>query len=164
MLNFVRTQVIIKDPTLYRHLVQSLIYLTITRPDISYAVNLVSQFMASPIHLHFAAVRWMTSTRRLFFPAGNSLTLSGYSDANWTSCLNRRHYMTDWCMFLGESLISWKCKKQERVSKSSNENEYCAVTAARSEIVWLCRLLSDLGFSQSISTSIYADNTSAILL
>lgn len=96
MLNFVRTQVIIKDPTLHRHLVQSLIYLTITRPDISYAVNLVSQFMASPIHFHFAAVHQMTSTRGLFFPAGNSLTLSGYSDANWTGCLHRRHCTIGW--------------------------------------------------------------------
>lgn len=65
-------------------------------------------------------------------------------------------------MLLGESLISWKCKKQERVSKSSNEDEYRAVTAARSEIAWLCGLLSDLRFSQSVSTSLYANNTSAI--
>lgn len=161
MLNFVRIQVIIKDPTLYRHLVQSLIHLTITRPDISYEVNLVSPFMASPIHFHFTAVRRMTLTRGLFFPVGNSLTLSGYSDTNWTS-LQRRYYTTGWCLFLGESLISWKCKKQERVSKSSNEDEYHAVSVARSEILWLCGLLSDLGSSQSVLTSLYADNTSAI--
>ena len=80
---------ILPNPLLYRQLVGSLNYLTITRPDISFAVQQVSQFMHSPRHLHLAAVRRIirylkgTSHRGLFFPTGTSLTLVGYSDADW---------------------------------------------------------------------------------
>jgi hypothetical protein len=65
-------------------------------------------------------------------------------------------------MFLGDSLISWKSKKQARISKSSIESKYQAMSAASSEIVWLHGLLAELGFPQSNSTPLYADNTSAI--
>ena len=68
----------------------------------------------------------------------------------------------DWCMFLGNSLISWKSKKQDRVSKSSTESEYYAMSVACAEIVWLRGLLAELGFSQPNPTPLHADNTSAI--
>ena len=158
----------LSDPLLYRQLVGSLNYLTITRPDLSFAVQQVSQFMHSPRHLHMAAVRRIiryvkgTASRGLFFPAGSSIQLAAYSDADWAGCPNTRRSVTGWCMFLGDSLISWKSKKQDRVSKSSTESEYRAMSAACSEITWLRGLLAELGFSQSNPTSLHADNTSAI--
>jgi hypothetical protein len=159
---------LLSDPTVFRQLVGSLNYLTITRPDISFAVQQVSQFMQTPRHLHLAAVRRIirylrgSSSRGLFFPTGSSLRLVAYSDADWAGCPDTRRSVTGWCMFLGDSLISWKSKKQARVSKSSTESEYRAMSAACSEIVWLRGLLAELGFSQSDSTSLHADNTSAI--
>eukprot|EP00268_Persea_americana_P050874 TRINITY_DN5577_c0_g1_i2.p1 TRINITY_DN5577_c0_g1~~TRINITY_DN5577_c0_g1_i2.p1 ORF type:complete len:317 (-),score=19.16 TRINITY_DN5577_c0_g1_i2:294-1244(-) len=143
------------DATLYRRLVGSLIYLTITRPDISYAVNLVSQFMTQPRHLHLVAVKRIlryvlhTPSRGLFFPVGNSTSLIAYSDSDWAGCPNSRRSTTGWCMFLGDSLISWKCTKQDKVPKSSTEAKYRAMSAATSEIVWLWGLLFELGFPQS---------------
>ncbi|KAL5789627.1 hypothetical protein ACOSQ2_004515 [Xanthoceras sorbifolium] len=65
-------------------------------------------------------------------------------------------------MFLSDVLISWKCKKQDCVSKSSTEAEYRAMSAACSEIIWLRGLLTELDFSQALPTSLHADNTSAI--
>ena len=65
-------------------------------------------------------------------------------------------------MFLGGALISWKCKKQDRVSKSSTEAEYRSMSSACSEIVWLRSILEELGFSQPNSTPLYANNASAI--
>ena len=65
-------------------------------------------------------------------------------------------------MFLGDYLISWKSKKQARVSKSSTESEYRAMSTACYEIVWLRGILSELGFSQPDPTPLYANNTSAI--
>jgi hypothetical protein len=65
-------------------------------------------------------------------------------------------------MFLGDSLISWKSKKQAHISKSSTESECRAMSTACSEIVWLHGLLAKLGFSKSGSTPLHADNTSAI--
>jgi hypothetical protein len=124
--------------------------------------------MHTPRHLHLAAVRHIirylrgSSGRGLFFPTGSSLRLVAYSDADWAGCPDTRRSVTGWCMFLGDSLISWKSKKQARVSKSSTESEYRAMSTACSEIVWLRWLLAELGFSQSDSTPLHADNTSAI--
>ena len=159
---------LLSDPTMFRQLVGSLNYLTITRPDISFAVQQVSQFMQTPRHLHLAAVRRIirylqgSSSHGLFFPAGSSLRLVAYSDADWAGCPDTRRSVTGWCMFLGNSLISWKSKKQACVSKSSTKSEYRAMSAACSEIVWLRRLLAELGFSQSNSTPLHAYNTNAI--
>ena len=65
-------------------------------------------------------------------------------------------------MFLGDALISWKCKKQDSTSKSSTEVEYCAMSTACSEIIWLHGLLSEFGFTQVKPTPLHADNTSVI--
>ena len=65
-------------------------------------------------------------------------------------------------MFLGKSIISWKCKKQPTVSKSSTETEYRSMSSASSEIVWLHQLLREFGVFLNIPTPLYADNTSAI--
>ena len=159
---------LLEESTLYRRLVGSLIYLTTTRPDISYAVHQVNQFMSSPRHLHLAAVcciiRYLrgSPSRGLFFPTDTSLQLLAYSDADWAGCPDTRRSTTGWCMFLGDALISWRCKKQDRVSKSSIEAEYRAMSTACSEIVWLRGLLEELGFPQTTSTPLHADNTSAI--
>ena len=142
--------------------------MTTTRPDISYAVHQVSQFMTSPRHLHLDAVRRIicylrgSPTRGLFFPIGSSLQLVAYSDADWARCQDTRRSTTGWCMFLGDGLISWRCKKQDRVSKSTTEAEYRAMSTACSEIVWLRDLLEELGFSHTTSTPLHANNTSAI--
>ncbi|XP_042944752.1 uncharacterized mitochondrial protein AtMg00810-like [Carya illinoinensis] len=159
---------ILSDPSLYRQLVGSLNYLTITRPDISFAVQQVCQFMQAPRQSHLTAVRRIirylkgTFGRGLSFPTKNSLQLTGYSDADWAACVDTRHSITGWCMFLGNALISWKSKKQDRVSKSSTEFEYRAMSSACSEIVWLRGLLSELGVPQLTPTPLHADNTNAI--
>jgi len=71
----------------------------------------------------------------LFYPASSFIRLVAFSDADWASCPDTRHSVTGWCMFLGDSLISWKSKKQDCVSKSSTESEYRAMSAACSEVV-----------------------------
>ena len=119
----------------------SLIYLTMTRPNISFDVQQVSQFLQTPRHLHLAVVRRIiryvqdTSSRGLFFPVGNSTCLAAYSDADWAGCADTRHSITGWCVFLGDALISWKSKKQDKVSKSSTESEYRAMSLACFEII-----------------------------
>ncbi|XP_022874314.1 uncharacterized protein LOC111393155 [Olea europaea var. sylvestris] len=144
---------LLDDPTLYHSLVGSLIYLTTTRPDISYAIHQVSQFMSNPRHFHLAIVccivRYLrgSPTRGLFFPRGSSFQLSAYSDADWTGCPDTHCSTTGWCMFLDDALISWKCKKQDRVSKSSTEAEYRAMSTTCFEIIWLHGLLKEIGFS-----------------
>ena len=124
---------LLSDPTSYRRLVGSLAYLTITWPDIAYAVNVVSQCMRAPRHHHPVAVKRIiryilgSPTRELFFPAGTPLILSAYSNADWAGCLDTCKSTTGWCVYLGEALISWKCKMQDKVSKSSTKSESCYV-------------------------------------
>jgi len=118
---------LLQDPTFYQKLVESLIYLTITRPDISFVVHTVSKFMQNPRHLHLSAaqriIRYFlaTSMRGLFFPTSAAIQLQAYSDVDWTGCPDTSKSTIEWCMFLGDALISWKWKKQESVSKSSTE-------------------------------------------
>lgn len=99
-------------PTFYRKLVVSLIYLTITRPNISYIVHTVSKFMQAPRHLHLYIVRCIiryilgTPSLGLFFSTSFSLQLQIYSDVDWASCVDTRKSTTRWCMFLGDALNS----------------------------------------------------------
>uniref|UniRef100_A0A2N9F2K6 Integrase catalytic domain-containing protein n=1 Tax=Fagus sylvatica TaxID=28930 RepID=A0A2N9F2K6_FAGSY len=89
------------DATLYRQLVGSLVYLTVTRPDISYAVHIVSQFMAAPRSLHYAAVlrilRYLKGTlfHGLHFSSQSSLTLQAYSDVDWAGDPTDRRSTTE---------------------------------------------------------------------
>ena len=100
------------DSTFYRRLIGSLIYLTTTQTNISYVVHQVSQFMTFPWHLHFVVVQRIicylrgSPTRGLFFPTGFFLQLVAYSDVDWVGCPNTHRSTTDWCMFLGNALIS----------------------------------------------------------
>uniref|UniRef100_A0A2N9EWS2 Protein kinase domain-containing protein n=1 Tax=Fagus sylvatica TaxID=28930 RepID=A0A2N9EWS2_FAGSY len=159
---------LLPDPTLYRQLVGSLVYLTVTRPDISYAVHQVSQFMFAPRSTHYAAVlrilRYLKGTlfHGLHFSAQSPLTLRAYSDVDWAGDPTDRRSTTGYCFLLGSSLISWRSKKQSVVARSSTEAEYRALADTTSELLWLRWLLQDLGVSTSSATPIYCDNRSAI--
>ena len=74
---------------------------------------------------------------QIFYPKNNPLQLTAYADADWASYQDTRRSTTGWCMYLGNSLISWKCKKQEYVSRSSTEAEYRVMSSACSKILWL---------------------------
>ncbi|BBG99438.1 hypothetical protein Prudu_009132 [Prunus dulcis] len=115
---------LLKDPTRYRRLVGKLIYLTITRPEITYAVNTLSQFMQEPKRQHLEAAYVFFTTKEapgqgLLFPAENKLKLIGYCDADWARCPITRRSVTGYCIFLGNALVSWKSKKQVTISRSS---------------------------------------------
>lgn len=158
----------ISDPTLYRAIVGSLVYLTVTRPDIAHAVQLVSQFVSDPRRLHLTAVhriiRYLRSTpmHGLLYLHKSPLHLRAFSDANYAGCPDTARSTTGYCIFLGSSLISWKSKKQPNVSKSSTEAEYRAMSSTSSEVIWLQRLLKDFGIQLKFPTPMYYDNESAV--
>ena len=131
----------LSDATLYRQLVESLIYLTVTCPDISYAVHVVSQFMAALRSPHYAAVlrilRYPKGTifDGLHFSSHSLLTLQAYSDADWVGDPTYHRSTTRYCFLLGDSLISWRSKKQTIVARSSTEAEYRALAATTAELI-----------------------------
>ena len=159
---------VIDDPASYRKLVGKLMYLTITRPDITYAVNRLCQFTAAPKDSHMKAaykvLHYIKGTvgKGLFYSATSDMTLKGFTDADWASCRDTRRSTSGYCMFLGESLISWKSKKQQMASHSSAESEYRAMQYAVREIVWLVYLLEDLQVSQTKPVAFFCDSTAAI--
>lgn len=119
-----------EDPHLYRSTVGALQYACITRPDLTYAVNKVSQFMAAPLDSHWQAVkrilRYLVGTKDMGLKLHQSkfLKLSALCDADWASNPVDRRYTTGFCIYLGPNLISWISKKQPIVSRSSTEAKY----------------------------------------
>ncbi|GJZ92376.1 retrovirus-related pol polyprotein from transposon TNT 1-94 [Tanacetum coccineum] len=160
----------LSDPTLYRTLVGKLIYLTITRPDISFAAQSLSQFLKEPRTTHMAALTRVLRYLKLcpgqgmFFPANNSLNLLTYCDSDWASCSFSRKSISGYGIFLGSSLISWQSKKQGVVSRSSTEAEYRALADNSCEISWLTCLLKDLQVQVPTPVPILCDNASTIAL
>ena len=102
----------LSNPSLYRRLVGNLVYLTVTRPDISYAVHQVSQYLFAPRSTHYAVVlrilRYLKGTlfHDLFYSAQSPLVLYAFSDADWVRDLTDRKSTTGYCFLLGSSLIS----------------------------------------------------------
>lgn len=158
----------LKDPARYRRLVGKLIYLTITRPDITYAVNNLNQFMQEPkLHHLKAAHRLLQYLKEapgqgLLFPSVNQLNLIGYCDADWARCPITRRSVTGFCIFLGKSLVSWKSKKQVTVARSSAEAEYRSMAATTCELTWLRNLLTDLRVNHPEPARLFCDNQAAL--
>ncbi|XP_071713207.1 uncharacterized mitochondrial protein AtMg00810-like [Rutidosis leptorrhynchoides] len=137
------------DPSLYITLVGKLIYLTITRPNLSFAAQSLSQFTQNPTIIHLKAlIRVLKYVKLgpgqgLFIPASNTFNLHAYCDSDWAKCPISRRSVSGYYIFLGSSLISWQSKKQTVVSRSSTEAEYRSMADCTCEITWLKCLLRD---------------------
>jgi Reverse transcriptase (RNA-dependent DNA polymerase) len=113
------------DPLLDRNIIGALQYATISRPDIAFAVNRVSQFMHNPSELHWVAVkrilRYLNGSldHGLRICASTDNKLYGFSDSDWAGCPDDRKSTTGYLIFLGPNLISWCSKKQPTVARSS---------------------------------------------
>ncbi|CAN1342859.1 Retrovirus-related Pol polyprotein from transposon TNT 1-94 [Linum perenne] len=159
---------LLNDPAVYRRLIGRLVYLCTSRPDICFAVNYLSQFVSKPTDLHMQAanrvLRYIKADpgKGLFFPASSELKIHSFSDSDWAGCPDSRRSTTGFCVFLGDSLISWKSKKQTTISRSSAEAEYRALAAVTCELKWLSYLMTDLQCSISLPISLYSDSASAI--
>jgi Reverse transcriptase (RNA-dependent DNA polymerase)/gag-polypeptide of LTR copia-type/GAG-pre-integrase domain len=160
------------EKTTYREIVGSLMYLSVmTRPDITFAVSTLSQYLESPTTTHLIAVkrviRYLKGTKHLRLTlGGHEINLSGYSDADWASQLHR-HSISGFAMFIGSGAVSWSSKKQPIVTLSSTESEYVALTHSSKDIIWIRKLLFEFSSIISISSnapSLFCDNQGAIRL
>jgi hypothetical protein len=115
------------DQKEYRSMIGSLLYLTATRTDIQFFVCLCARFQASPRTLHRQAVkrifRYLRYTHELglWYSASSSLSLLGFSDADFAGCRVDRKSTSRTCQFLGSSLVSWSSRKQSSVAQSTTE-------------------------------------------
>ncbi|KAJ7961681.1 Retrovirus-related Pol polyprotein from transposon TNT 1-94 [Quillaja saponaria] len=136
------------DPTLFRSLVGSLRYLTCTRPDILYAVGVVSRYMESPTSTHMKTAKRILRYLRVILPEIWMIEKS----------------TTGFVFFMGNNAISWVSKKQPIVTLSTCEAEYVVATSCTCHAIWLRRLLKELQEPQKEATQIFVDNKSALAL
>lgn len=159
---------LLMDQKGYRRLIGRLIYLTHTRPELSYSVHVLSQFMQQPHEAHWDAalrvVRFLKGSagQGILLKSDPDLTLTIYCDSDWSSCPLTRRSLSAFVVLLGGSPISWKTKKQNTVSHSSAEAEYRAMAARLREVKWLRRLLKELGIDQTSPTRFFCDSKAAI--
>ncbi|GJS06006.1 ribonuclease H-like domain-containing protein [Tanacetum coccineum] len=129
--------------TTYQKLVGKLIYLSVTRPDISYDVHCLSQHMHAPLKSHFSAslrvLRYLKQS-----PGLGVQSVSGF------------------CVYFCGNLVSWKSMKQATISKSSAEAKYRCLASITCEVLWIVNLLEDLGVEGMLPVLLYCDSTSTI--
>ena len=134
----------------------------------SFAVNRLSQFMANPRKPYLVATHRVlqyikgTLGQRLFFSSSSSILLKAFADSDWGTCPDTRRSTTGFCVFIGDSLVSWKSKKQNTVARSSEEAEYRSMAHATCELKWLVNLLKDLGIELSQPNLLFCDNQAAL--
>ena len=159
----------LSDPSLYRSMVGALQYHTFTRPDITFSVHQLCQFMSHPTTTHFEAARRVLRYIRGTLHFGVSftpspLTLTAFLDADWAGDPTDRRSTTGLLVFLGPNPISQSAKKQGTVSRSSTEAEYHALTSTAAELSQLRTLFQELHIFLSHVLVVWCDNVSTIAL
>ena len=156
------------DREQYQKIVGKLIYLAHTRPDIAYAVGIVSRFMHLPQIHHMTAVmrilRYLkgTSSTGIYFRKNDSLDIIAYTDADWAGDRDERKSTSGYFTLVGGNLVTWRSKKQKAVAMSSAEAEFRGIVKGITEILWIRKLLNELGFPQKTACKLFCDNKAAI--
>lgn len=120
------------DPSLYRRMIGSLLYLTATRPYIAFSVGAYARYRSDRKEIHLKAVkriiRYISGTLKysLWYPYDSSTCIAGYSDADWAGNVDDRKYTSGRCFYLGNCLVVWHSKKQSSISLTTVEAEYIA--------------------------------------
>ena len=160
--------VLLYDAKQYRRLVGKLQYLTYAQPNITFDVSKLAQFSSAPTDLHLQAIHKVlcylkgTIGHGLFYGCDLNFDIRGYSDSDWSGCPDSRRSVTGLAMFVGDSLVTWRSKKQDTVSCSSAEAEYRAMCSATKEMMWIDKVLNDLRIPHSLPAHLYCDNTAAL--
>ncbi|GJR74312.1 retrotransposon protein, putative, unclassified [Tanacetum coccineum] len=157
------------DAILYSGMIGSLMYLTVSRPDLNYDVCLCAQYQAKPTEKHLQAVkrifRYLNETINmgLWYSKDTDMSLTAYADVDHAGCQDTRRSTSRNAQFLGDKIVSWSSKKQKSTAISSTEAEYIALSGCCSQILWMRSQLTDYGF-QFNKIPLYCDNKSAIAL
>ena len=154
----------------YASAVGSLMYGMIgTRPDLAYAVGLVSRFMENPGRCHWSAVKWIlrylkgASDVCLNFKKSDKFEIEGFCDSDYSADLDRRRSIFGYVFKVGGNTVSWRSTLQHVVALSTTEAEYMALTEAAKERIWLKIFCSELGFKSEIF-KLTCDSHNAICL
>ncbi|GJX08891.1 hypothetical protein Tco_0198750 [Tanacetum coccineum] len=157
------------DVHLYRSMIESLMYLTTSRPDITFAVCACVRFQVTPNTSHLHAVkrifRYLKGQPKLglWYPRDSPFDLEALSDSDYARASLDRKSTIGGCQFLGKRLNSWQCKKQTIVANSSTKAEYVAAANCCGQVLWIQNQMLDYGFN-FMNTKINVDNESTICI
>ncbi|GJV48150.1 putative ribonuclease H-like domain-containing protein [Tanacetum coccineum] len=155
------------DVHLYRFMIDSLMYLTASRPDIMFAVCACSRFQVTPNSSYLSAFkrifRYLKGKPKLglWYPRVSSFDLESYSDSDYAGANLDRKSTTGGCQFLGKRLISWQYKKHTIMATSTTKAEYVVAASCCGQVLWIQNQMLDYGFN-FMNTKIYIDNESTI--
>ncbi|RVW21062.1 Retrovirus-related Pol polyprotein from transposon RE1 [Vitis vinifera] len=156
------------DKDRYQRLVGKLIYLTHTRPDIGFAVSMVSHYMNNPTERHMKVVyrilQYLKKSpgRGLYFKKTSSREVEVFTDADWAGSLIDRRSTTGYCSYVWGKLVTWRSKKKSVVARSSAEAEFKAMAHGICEGMWLQRILKELGIISNSTMTVLCDNKATI--
>ena len=155
------------DQSMYKSMIRSLLYLTSSRPGITFAVGVCARYQAEPKMSHLTQVKRIlkyinsTSDYGIMYSHSKNPMLIGYCDADWAGSTGDRKSTSGGCFFLGNNLISWFNMKHDNVSLSTAEAEYIAVGSCCSQLVWMKQMLKEYNVEEDV-LALYCDNLSAI--
>nr|GEW48767.1 copia protein [Tanacetum cinerariifolium] len=157
------------DQNRFCSMVESLMYLTASRPDLVFVVCMCARYQASPTKKHLEALkrvfRYLRGTINwgLWYLKDTAMALMAYADADHAGCQDTRRSTSGSAQFLGDKLVSWSSKKQMSTTISTTEAEYIAMSGCCAQILWMRSQLTDYGFAFN-KIPLYCDNRSAISL
>ncbi len=142
---------------------------TCTRPDLAYAAQALARYNSNPGPSHWLAAKHTLRYLRKTCLEGLTYTftsrgsdtfnrLFGFCDSDWAADRDTRRSVGAFLLFLGGAPVSWRSKLQGSVALSTAEAEFMAGSATSCEVLWLRRILHDLGASQRNATPLYEDN------
>ncbi|GJX60767.1 retrovirus-related pol polyprotein from transposon TNT 1-94 [Tanacetum coccineum] len=157
------------DPSHYRGMIDILLYLTPSRPDLQFAICMCAWYQAWPTEKHLHAVKRIfrylrgTANRGLWYPKDSSIALTAFVDADHAGCQDTRRSTYGSMQFLGDRFVSWSSKRQKSDAISSKEVEYIALSGYCAQVLWMRSQLTNygLGFNK---IPMFCDNKSAIAL
>ncbi|GJS40765.1 retrovirus-related pol polyprotein from transposon TNT 1-94 [Tanacetum coccineum] len=157
------------DPSHDRGMIDTLLYLTTSRPDLQFAICMCARYQAWSTKKHLNAVkrifRYLKGTvhRGLWYPKDSSIALTAFADADHAGCQDTRRSTSGSMQLLGDRLVSWSSKRQKSAAISSTKAEYIALFGCCAQILWMRSQLTDYGFGFN-KIPMYCDNKSAIAL
>ena len=154
----------------YREAIGSLVFLAaVSRPDIAYAVNSVSKYVNGYDDTHWRAVKrifaYLKGTINYgieYQSGGSEAKLIGFSDADYAGDIETRRSTTGYVLCLANGAVMRSSQRQRLVTLSTTEAEYVAASTAARDLIWIRKLLSDIGCPCTKETTLYVDNQSAI--
>ncbi|GJU46055.1 retrovirus-related pol polyprotein from transposon TNT 1-94 [Tanacetum coccineum] len=157
------------DPTHYREMVGTLMYLTANRPDLTFVVCMCARYQAKPTEKHLHAIKRIfkylrgTINQGLWYPNDSSIALTAFANADHAGCQDTIRSTSGSMQLFGDKIVSWSSKRQKSTTISSTEAEYIALSGCCAQVLWMRSQLTDygLGFNK---IPMFCDNKSAIAL